>query len=551
MSKKTTKNKVVLKKIILELVKNKTATENEFMNINRRWAGKFGLPPLDKNSLRSVYHDLLKRKYIKPFEPLQKILKTRPIRTLSGVTPITVLTKPYPCPGKCVYCPLEPGMPKSYLSTEPGAMRAVANKFDPFLMVYNRLRALYINGHEPDKIELLVLGGTWSAYPWKYQQWFIKRCFEAANYFPYKFNQRAIPKKIRSYNLAQAQKINETAKYRIIGITLETRPDWVTEKEIKRLRNLGCTRVQLGIQILDDKILNLIKRGHTTKHSAEATQRLRENGFKIDHHIMQNLPGATPAKDKKTLEKIFADPAFRPDQIKIYPTIVSQYALLYEWWKQGKYKPYPEKKLFNLLLELKQLVPYYCRINRLVRDFPEQSIDAGNKITNLREMLQKKLVEKNIKCKCIRCREAFHKNLSPGKAKLFIEKYQASQGTEYFISYEAPDRSIIFGFVRLRINSKKNKILFPELENASIVRELHVYGQVVRHDDKKNSRVQHQGLGKRLMLEAEKITRQEKLDKIAVIAGIGVREYYRKLGYRLERTYMTKKMNQVEKRKSS
>lgn len=541
MAKKK-KEKNILEEIIIKCINNKIADEKKLMEINRRISGKLNLSPHSKNSLRSVYHELVKNKQIKPSPVLEKILKTRPIRTLSGVTPITVLTKPYPCPGKCIYCPSEPGMPKSYLSTEPGAMRALANKFDPFLMVHNRLKALYLNGHEPDKIELLVLGGTWSAYPWKYQKWFIKRCFEAANYFPYKFNKQPIPKKIRSYNLVQAQKINEKAKYRIIGITLETRPDWVTEKEIKRLRELGCTRVQLGIQILDDKILDLVQRGHTIKHSIEATKRLRENGFKIDHHIMQNLPGATPAKDKKTLQRIFADPDFRPDQIKIYPTIVSKYAPLYKWWKQGKYKPYPEKKLLNLLLELKQLVPYYCRINRLVRDFPEQSIEAGNKTTNLRQIIQKELAKRKISCKCIRCREPFHKNLSAGKAKLFIEKYKAAKGWEYFISFETMDRSVILGFIRLRINSDKNKVLFPELENASIIRELHVYGQVVRHDDKKNPRVQHQGLGKKLMLEAEKITRQEEENKIAVIAGIGVREYYRKLGYHLEGTYMTKKL---------
>ena len=521
------------------------------MSLNREVSRQHKLPPLTKAVLRSVYQNLLKKKQITANKQLEKILKTRPIRTLSGVTPITVLTKPYPCPGKCIYCPLEPGMPKSYLSTEPGAMRAVANKFDPYLMVHNRLRALYQNGHQPDKIELLVLGGTWSAYPWKYQQWFIKRCFEAANYFPYKFRHKKIPAKIRSYHLAQAQKINETAKYRIIGITLETRPDWVTAKEVKRLRELGCTRVQLGIQILDDKILHLIQRGHQIKDSIIATRRLRGNGFKIDHHLMQNLPGATPAKDCQTMARVFTDPDFRPDQIKIYPTIVSKYAPLYDWWQTGKYKPYPEKKLFELLIELKKHIPYYCRINRLVRDFPEESIEAGNKVTNLRELIQKELDKRKIKCRCIRCREPFHKIDQVGKAKLFIEKFAAGKGTEYFISYETSERNTIFGFIRLRINSPDNNVLFPELENASLVRELHVYGEMVRHDEKKSERassghsrrVQHQGLGKKLMRAAEKITSEHKLAKVAVIAGIGVREYYRKLGYQLKGTYLVKTLD--------
>lgn len=517
--------------------------EVQFLAMNRKISTQYKLPPQPKNELRLVYQKLIENKKIKPLAKISELLKVRATRTLSGVTPITVLTKPYPCPGKCIYCPLEPGMPKSYLSTEPGAMRAVANKFDPYWQVHNRMRALFLNGHEPDKIELLVLGGTWSAYPWSYQQWFIKRCFEAANYFTYVLTNKTIPKKIRSYNLTQAQKINETAQYRIIGITLETRPDWVTVKETKRLRALGCTRVQLGIQILDDKILDLIVRGHHIKDSIIATKRLRENGFKIDHHIMQNLPGATPAKDKKTLWQIFSDPDFRPDQIKIYPTIVSEFAPLYSWYKSGKYKPYPEKKLFDLLLELKQIVPYYCRINRLIRDFPEQSIRAGNKITNLREMLQAELKKRNLRCHCIRCREARYQNKDLDQAQLFVDEYQASGGKEFFISWENKNRTAIYGFVRLRLNTENNQVLFPEIQNAALVRELHVYGELVRHDADSKNKLQHRGLGKKLMNQAETIARQHGYKKIAVIAGIGVREYYRKkLGYHLQGSYMVKKI---------
>lgn len=531
------------KEIINNLLAYPPATEEQFLAINRKISNKYKLPPQPKNKLRLVYQKLVENKKIKSSQKINELLKIRATRTLSGVTPITVLTKPYPCPGKCIYCPLEPGMPKSYLSTEPGAMRAVANKFDPYRQVHNRMKALYLNGHEPDKIELLILGGTWSAYPWSYQKWFIKRCFEAANHFPYIFNNKIIPKKYRSYNLKQAQKINETAKYRIIGITLETRPDWVTIKETKRLRALGCTRVQLGIQILDDKILDLIARGHNIKHAIEATRRLRENGFKIDYHLMQNLPGSTPTKDKNTLLRIFSDSDFRPDQIKIYPTIVSEYAPLYEWYKSGKYKPYSAKKLFVLLLELKQIVPFYCRINRLIRDFPEQSIQAGNKTTNLREMLQAELKKRNLRCHCIRCREARYQNQDLNKAKLFIDEYEASSGKEFFISYENKTRTTIYGFVRLRLNSVNNKVLFPEIKNAALTRELHVYGELVHHDSKNKNKVQHRGLGKKLMRKAEIIARQHGYKKMAVIAGIGVRQYYRKkLGYHLQGTYMVKKI---------
>lgn len=532
---------IAQKEIINTILAHPPTTDEQFLAMNRKISTKYKLPPQPKNQLRSVYQNLIQNKKIKPQSKINELLKVRATRTLSGVTPITVLTKPYPCPGKCIYCPLEPGMPKSYLSTEPGAMRAVANKFDPYWQVHNRMRALYLNGHEPDKIELLVLGGTWSAYPWSYQQWFIKRCFEAANYFPYVLDNKSIPKKIRSYSLSQAQKINEKAKYRVIGITLETRPDWVTTKETKRLRSLGCTRVQLGIQILDDKILDLIVRGHHIKDSITATRRLRENGFKIDHHIMQNLPGATLAKDKNTLLRIFSDPDFRPDQIKIYPTIVSEYAPLYQWYKSGRYKPYSEKKLFNLLLELKQVVPFYCRINRLIRDFPEPSIRAGNKITNLREMLQSELKKRNLRCHCIRCREARYQSYELDKAKLFIDEYEAGEGKEFFISYENNTRTAIYGFVRVRLNSEKNIVLFDEIKNAALIRELHVYGELVRHDSDKKDKVQNRGLGKKLMKHAEIIAKKHGYKKMAVIAGIGVREYYRKkLGYRLQGTYMVK-----------
>lgn len=541
--------KKILRAIVAEIISKKPKDEQELMSINRSVARTFKAPPQAKNKLLTVYQELLHKKKIKLDSRTNQVMKIRATRTLSGVTPVTVLTKPYPCPGKCIYCPLESGMPKSYLSTEPGAMRAVANNFDPFMQVFNRMKALYSNGHTPDKIELLVLGGTWSAYPWHYQQWFIKRCFEAANYFPYLKKGKNIPKSKRSYTLAQAQKINEKASYRIIGITIETRPDWITTKEIKRLRDLGCTRVQLGVQTLDNKILDLIKRGHHIRHIIEATKLLRDHGFKIDYHIMQNLPGASPAKDKKTLERVFADPDFRPDQIKIYPTIVSKYAPLYTWWKNGNYHPYPAKKLFELLMDLKTIVPRYCRINRLVRDFPIQSIDAGNKITNLREFLQQEMKKRNITCRCLRCREARNRASDMTSAKLYIDKYEASGGREFFITWETPGRKTIFGFVRLRLNKPANKMLFPELKNAAIIRELHVYGYVVKHDEKKRGQsrgshcqaVQHKGLGKQLMIFAENIAKQNGYRTVAVIAGVGVREYYRKkLGYKLKQGYMVK-----------
>jgi len=528
-------------KLIKFIVAQNPIDEISLMKANRAAAKKFKVKPLPKREIAFVYDALVKNKKLPPDQKLSQLLKVRAVRTLSGVAPVTVLTKPFACPGQCVYCPNEPGMPKSYLSNEPAAMRAKALKFDPFKQVQYRLRAMIANGHSPEKIELLVLGATWSAYPAKYQNWFIKRCFDGANYLPY--SSKKIPKNKIAKTLAQAQTINETSIYRIIGITLETRPDWIDEAEIKHLRNLGCTRVQLGVQNLDDNILKLIKRGHTIADVAQATKLLKDNAFKIDYHLMPNLPGSTVKKDIKTTELTFQDERFKPDQIKIYPTIVNEYAPLYQWYQAGKYKPYPQKKLVNLMVKLKSIIPYYCRINRLIRDIPADSIIAGNKITNLRQLLDHELKKQNIICKCIRCREVRSRSISEpgGLPKLFIDEYLASDGKEFFISYESTARDIIYAFVRLRIPGHDVINLFPALKNSGLIRELHTYGQLQAVGEKSQA-VQHRGLGKKLMLEAEEIIKKHGLQKVAVIAGIGVRGYYRKLGYKLQNTYMVKNL---------
>ncbi|MFA6551471.1 MAG: tRNA uridine(34) 5-carboxymethylaminomethyl modification radical SAM/GNAT enzyme Elp3 [Patescibacteria group bacterium] len=546
------------KKIVRTIVAQNPKDDLALMRLNRGACREYKFAPLPKRIIAQTYDKLIKQGKLAPDARLSQLLKVRAVRTLSGVAPVTVLTKPYPCPGQCVYCPQEPGMPKSYLSNEPAAARAKALNFDPFKQVQYRLKALIANGHSPEKIELLVLGATWSAYPWTYRQWFIKRCFEAANHFSVILNGAKRSEESTSVHaLEKAQRKNEKAKYRIIGVTLETRPDFVTPAEIKRLRILGCTRVQLGAQILDDKILARVKRGHTVADLARATEMLRDAGFKIDYHLMPNLPGATPAKDLKTMRQIFADERFRPDQLKIYPTIVNKYAPLYRLYQQGKYKTYSPKKLLELIIELKTAVPYYCRINRLIRDIPEQSIAAGNKVTNLRQLLELELKKRRLVCKCIRCREVRDRNISViaseaersgakhgnpvnSTPQLFTISYKTPSGTEYFISYESPRRNILYAFTRLRL-SKNNNVIFPKLTGAGLIRELHTYGQLQTVGAKSRA-VQHQGLGKKLMLAAEKIARQKGYQKIAVIAGIGAREYYRKLGYKLEETYMVKKI---------
>ena len=307
---------------------------------------------------------------------------------------------------------------------------------------------------------------------------------------------------------------------------------------------MGCTRVQLGIQHSDNKILKLIRRGHTIEDSVKATRLLKEVGFKVDHHYMPDLPGSTPQKDLKMFKYAFTKPDLQPDQIKIYPCIVNEYAQLNKWYEDGKYKPYSEKELLELLLKVKLITPPYIRINRLIRDIPEESIIAGNKITNLRQYLQKELKERKQACQCLRCREVKGKTKDINKVELVIIKYRASQGLEYFISYEYDNK--VYAFLRLRFNDNSKKNIFPELINSSLVRELHVYGKMIpvhTKEDDEISKTQHVGLGKKLMQKAEEITKENKLNKVAVISGIGVREYYKKLEYKLEGTYMTKKLN--------
>jgi elongator complex protein 3 len=535
-----------LEKIVKNLLKEKNLTREKISSAKRKIAGAVkSASPLNAALIR-VYQKLLKQGKIKQNRNLELLLKKREIRTLSGVAPIAVLTKPYPCPGRCAYCPTEKGMPKSYLSNEPAVMRAIAHGFDPYRQVVGRIKTLEANGHPTDKLELIVIGGTWSALPRSYQNWFIKRCFDGAN-------------RKTAKNLAAAQQKNETALHRIIGITLETRPDCITPLEIKRMRGLGATRVELGVQAVDDRILKKNLRGHNVTETIRATKLLKDAGFKICYHLMPNLPGSTPAKDLQMFKKIFSDPGFQPDMIKIYPCVVTHGSKIYKWWKQGEYKPYSGKQLLNLLINIKKIIPPYVRINRLIRDIPSPSIEAGNKISNLREVLAREMAERGLRCKCIRCREVGHQSASTADSpkrrepKLVIRKYAASGGTEYFISFDSPDKKILYAFVRLRVPPPeslrkqgrifvRNPILeiLPELRGAALIRELHTYGHLVPIDKNSPKATQHTGLGKKLMAEAEKIARKSKIKKMAVISGIGVREYYKKLGYEKEGTYMTK-----------
>jgi elongator complex protein 3 len=520
--------KVDYQPLLSQLVKFKTLNSNRLNKLKRRYASSQNISMLSNAELLKFYKQSVKANKL-PFRPeIEELLKKRAIRTLSGVAPIAVLTKPYTCLGKCAFCPTEKEMPKSYLSNEPAVMRAILCKFSPYKQVKSRIDALEKHGHNTDKIELIVMGGTFSHLPHKYQNWFIKKCFDACN-------------KTLSTTLQMAQKKNETAKHRIVGLTLETRPDCIDEEEIKRFRNLGCTKVEIGVQAIDDKILSLNKRKITVEQIIYSTQLLKESGFKIVYHIMPNLPGSTPSKDLKMFKTLFSNSNFQPDMLKIYPTVVTKGSLLYKWWQQGKYKPYSDKVLFNLLIKMKLSIPYYVRIIRLIRDIPKESIVAGNLISNLRQNLKLYLEKENLACKCLRCREARANIKDASKAKLFIEKYAASNGQEYFLHYSSPDKRILYAFLRLRLNNKKN-IFLKELTKAALIREVHTYGQLVNINKTEKNAVQHLGFGKKLMAEAEKIAINAGYEKIAVISGIGVRNYYRKLKYKKTKTYMIKRI---------
>jgi len=572
-------------KIILSAIRNLPKNEAELSALKRDFIGKnkgaTALP--SKTALLTAYHKLLGAKSIQKNPKLEKILTRRSVRTLSGVTIITSLVKPYPCPGACVYCPLDVRMPKSYLSEEPAAARALALKFDPYKQMQKRLEALENNGHPTDKIELIVKGGTWNAYPLQYQFWFILRSFQAANtpsfILPLKGGGRgwgsASLEKLKK-ELIRQQKLNEKAKHRVIGITLETRPDSINEKTLWQMREQGCTRIELGVQHTDEEILKLVKRGHTVEQVKSAMELAKNFGFKVDFHLMPQLPGATPEGDLAMLMEIFENPAFRPDMIKIYPCSVVKGSELYDWFQERKFHSYPVEELIAILKKFKSIIPVYTRISRLIRDIPGQLIETGNKVTNLRQVIQSEMKAEGTYCRCLRCREAGHinlKNIKDLSPVLFIEQYEASGGTEYFLSFEDKKRQVVFAFCRLRLihspiilsetparttewSGRKNPLndkgkgSFASAQDdkknttpfSAYIRELHTYGQLISIGKHDKASSQHQGLGKKLLKEAEKISKKNGLNELAVISGIGVRDYYRGLGYRLQHTYMVKKL---------
>lgn len=508
-----------------------------------------------------AYNDLLKSGDISSNPGLLRFIQKRRIRTLSGVAPLTVLTKPYPCPGRCVYCPTDARMPKSYLPSQPAAQRAYRQDFNPYTQVFVRLKALQMTGHQVSKVELRVIGGTWSAYPKSYQTWFLKRCLQAMNEFSEQISNPQTDKmenitetvtKYSSYgkdvvssvklnslkaNMKWADVVheNETARVRCIGINVETRPDFVSEKEVKRMRSLGVTKVEMGVQTTSDYVQKFTKRNHSMNSVKYATQTLKNAGFKVGYHMMPNLPGASVESDRTMISDLFNSSDYQPDYLKIYPCVVVPKSQLFDIYQKGDYLPYSDDNLLDILYENLKSVPEWCRVDRVARDIPSNELEAGSKISNIRQVLEKKFEIDAERCREIRYREVKDEVLDD--ISYVAREYEASLGRELFLSFEDLKMDKIVALLRLRL---PNSTYIEELDNAALVREIHVYGMQTAVGNVGNE--QHKGLGKLLMEKAESISRDAGFQNLAVISGIGTREYYRKRGYKLKGSYMLKEL---------
>jgi elongator complex protein 3 len=446
----------------------------------------------------------------------------KPVRSVSGVTPLTVVLKPKKCDhGTCIYCPGGENVPQSYTDKSPAIMRALALKFDPYIQVKTRLETLKKMGHPTDKIELIIIGGTFLQYEKKYQCDFIKKCYDALN-------------GKKSKNLEDAKRINEISKHRCVAMCIENRPDNCSDEEIKRMLEFGCTRVEIGVQLPDDEIYKKVNRGHTVKDVVSATEKLKNAGFKVGYHFMPGLPYSNPKKDLKLFKELFRNENFRPDQLKIYPCQIVESSVLAKIYKRIKYKPYTNEQIAKLLSKMIPEIPEYCRIMRIMREIPkEKMISEINPINlDLRKDIEDNLRKNGVKINEIRLREIGFNETNSNKLKLKIVKYNASKGKEYFLEI-VNDKNILYGLLRLRI--LKNK--------TGMIRELHVYGKALDLGEVGNIS-QHKGIGKWLMSEAEKISRRENCKILKVISGVGVREYYRNLGYDLDKDgiYMEKNL---------
>ncbi|MFH0700992.1 MAG: tRNA uridine(34) 5-carboxymethylaminomethyl modification radical SAM/GNAT enzyme Elp3 [Candidatus Woesearchaeota archaeon] len=549
---------------LLSILQKKKLTIKQYDQLKRKLAAKYQLKEVPTNILVLLHTD--KKQFIK----LKEFLLSKPIRSISGVAPVAIMTKPFPCPhGKCIMCPggvnsAFGNVPQSYTGTEPATMRGIRNNFDPYLQVMNRLEQYVIQGHNAEKVELIIMGGTFPSFPLDYQEEFIKYTFKALNDFSRWFYKKGelnylkfkkffelpadiedeertkrLQKKLlqqkKTCNLISEQKKNETSHIRCVALCIETRPDYGLLKQGNQMLKLGCTRVELGIQSVYEETLKRIQRGHTAKDTIESIRILRDLGFKVAGHYMPGLPGLNIKKDLEGMKRLFSNPDYRPDMLKLYPCMVAKGTKLYKEYQQGKFTPLNADQAAKLISRFKSFVPEYCRIMRIQRDIPTKQLAAGVEMTNLRQYLQQKYP---VKCRCIRCREPKNQSISGRDVKIKVLKYEASQGKEFFISVEDTKNDLLIGFLRLRFPSRS---LRKEITlNSAIVRELHVYGTATAIGEEGS--VQHRGWGRKLMQKAEEIARKHSKNKMVIISGVGVREYYRKLKYKLEGPYMIKKI---------
>ncbi len=532
--------------IINEIMEGKVKSKKDLEKLKLKACRDFKLMEFMSNSQLLENATKSERAKISP------LIRKKPTRTISGVAVVAVMCKPHKCPhGRCNYCPESDIAPPSYTGEEPAALRARMFDFDPYRQTYNRLLQLESIGHPIDKVELIVMGGTFPSYFTCYQEWFVTRCIEAMNNYGLtdedtKISIRnggilTVPNKFNY--LDDVQTANEKSSVRCVGMTFETRPDYAKIPDVDRMLQLGVTRVELGVQTIYNFIYKRIDRGHRVSDVIESTKILRDSGLKVAMHLMPGL-FSDPERDMRIFHRIFEDDNFKPDMLKIYPCLITKGSEFYDLWKKGDYTPYTTEQAVDLIVNIKKMLPKWVRTMRIQRDIPSQLIEAGVKKSNLGELVYNKLAEENVKCQCIRCREVGHQGVGVnpvfGDIKFMKEEYKAGMGREIFLSHEDPLNDILIGFLRLRIPS--NMAHRKEVnEKTAIVRELHVYGQMAELGQKKDEIWQHMGYGEDLLAEAEKIALENyDKNKLLIISGVGARNYYRKFGYEREGPYMSK-----------
>lgn len=520
------------REIIQTLLQMPSPSDRDLNRLKMQIAEKYQLDRIPSNS------EIISQLKANEKRRLLPLLQRKKTRTISGVTVIAVMTKPHPCPqpDPCAYCPGGPqfGVPQSYTGFEPAAMRGLQNEFDPYRQVRSRMEQLEAIGHKVDKIELIIMGGTFPATPVDYQYWFVQHCLEAITGQETK-------------DIEEAKKKAENSRIRNVGITVETRPDWAKETHVDHMLSLGVTRVEIGVQNPSDTIYRQVGRTHTRQDVIDATRIMKDAGLKVVYHLMPGMPGSNFRKDLAAFKEVCSNANFKPDMIKIYPCLVVKGTKVYEWYEEGKYRPYTSEEAANLIAEMKKMIPPWMRVMRVQRDIPAPLIVAGVKRSNLRQMVQEKLKKEKLRCRCIRCREVGHRvaidKVKPNmdNVKILRTDYKASEGEEIFISAEDPENDVLIGYVRLRVPSKSAHRSEVKTVPCTIVRELHVYGPLVPVGEHIDRAWQHKGLGGSLMSEAERITKEDyDLKKILVISALGTKEYYMRLGYKYDGVYVSK-----------